>query len=102
MIKHFLSYFEETIKKYWDAPALSDFDGDLTISYGQTAEAIAKLHILFKEAGIEKGDKIAICGRNSAHWAVSFLAITTYEAVAVSILADFSADSVHALVNHSD
>ena len=72
------------------------------MTYGELAEKIARLHVLFEQSGIQKGDKIAICGRNSANWAVSFLAISTYEAIAVSILPEFTTESIHALVNHSE
>lgn len=102
MSKHFFSYLENTISRNWNAPALSDYDGHLNLSYGEMAGQIARLHILFKEMGLQKGDKIALCGRNSTHWAVSFLAITTYEAVGVSILPDFHPESIQTLVNHSD
>ena len=100
--KHFLSYLETSIKHNWNSPALSDYDGSLTFTYGEMAEKIARLHVLFTEGGIKKGDKIAICGRNSAHWAISFLAVTSYEAIAVSILPDFQPESIQTLVNHSD
>ena len=100
--KHFLSYLETSIKQNANCPALSDYDGDLTYTYAQMAEKIARLHVLFSTSGLRKGDKVAICGRNSAHWAISFLAVTSYEAIAVSILPDFQPESIHALVNHSD
>ncbi len=101
-MNHYLTFIQNTIKNYWDEPALSDYITGYTLTYGQMAEKVAELHILFEEAGIKKGDKVALCGRNSANWAVSFMAVTTYEAVAVSILAEFSPESVHSLVNHSD
>ncbi|MCQ2336394.1 MAG: AMP-binding protein [Paludibacteraceae bacterium] len=101
-MNHYLNFIEHTIKNYWDSPALSDYGTGYSLTYGQMAQKIAALHIMFEAAGIKKGDKIALCGRNSANWAVCFMAITTYEAVAVSILAEFSAESVHSLVNHSD
>lgn len=101
-MNHYLNFIEHTIKNYWDSPALSDYGTSYSLTYGQMAQKIAALHIMFEEAGIKKGDKIALCGRNSANWAVCFMAVTTYEAVAVSILAEFSAESVHSLVNHSD
>lgn len=101
-MNHYLNFIEHTIKNYWDSPALSDYGTDYNLTYGQMAQKVAALHIMFETAGIKKGDKIALCGRNSANWAVCFMAVTTYEAVAVSILADFSPESVHSLVNHSD
>ncbi len=100
-MNHYLNFIEHTIKNYWDSPALSDYGTDYHLTYGQMAQKIATMHLMFEAAGIEKGDKIALCGRNSANWAVCFMAVTTYEAVAVSILAEFSPESVHSLVNHS-
>jgi long-chain acyl-CoA synthetase len=99
---HYLSYLEHSIKSYWNEPSVSDFDSSYTLSYGELAEKIARLHILFQQSGLQKGDKIAICGRNCANWAVSFLAVSTYEAIAVSILPEFPTKSIHALVNHSE
>lgn len=101
-MKHYLQFFQDVVKKYWDEPALTDFDGAVDLTYGKTAEEIARLHLIMDAAGVKKGDKVALCGKNCAHWAVCYLAIASYEAVVVSILPDFSADSVHALVNHSD
>lgn len=101
-MKHFFSYLEDSFKKFRNEPALSNFDGSCDYSYGEVAEKIARLHLLFKAVGIKKGDKIAFCGKNSSNLAVHFLAATTYEATAVTILADFSADSIHKLVNHSE
>lgn len=102
MSKHFFSFLEDTIKNHWDAPAITDYETDFTMTYDELAEHIAQLHLLFKEMGLQKGEKIAICGRNSVNWAMSFLAANTYEAVVVSILPDFHVDSIHALVNHSE
>ncbi len=102
MSKHFFSFLEDTIKNHWDAPAMTDYETDFTMTYGEVAEHIAQLHLLFKEMGLQKGEKVALCGRNTVNWAISFLAVNTYEAVAVSILPDFHTDSIHALVNHSE
>ena len=88
------------IVKNWDADALTDYQG-ATLQFHDVARKIEKLHILFENCGIEKGDKIAICGRNSAHWAVTFLATLTYGAVAVPILHEFNAEQIHNIVNHS-
>ena len=101
MEKRFLGLIESSIKKYWDTPVFSDYEGD-TFLYKDMALNIEKLHILFREAGIQKGDKIAIIGRNSARWGISFFAILSYGAVAVPILHDFTPESVHHLVNHSE
>lgn len=99
--KDFISYIEESIKENWDLPALTDYQGS-TLQYKDVARKIEKLHILFENAGIVPGDKIALCGRNSAHWAVAFLATLGYGAVAVPILHEFKADQVHNIVNHSE
>lgn len=95
------AYIQWAIRDNWDLMALSDFDG-IQLQYRDVARKIAKLHILYKKAGIKPGDKIAICGKNSSHWAVAFLATVTYGAVAATILHDFTSESVEALVAHSD
>ena len=92
---------EESIKKNWDLDALTDYEGS-TYQYKDVARKIEKMHIQFEVAGIVKGDKIALCGRNSANWAVAFLATLSYGAVAVPILHEFKADQVHNIVNHSE
>lgn len=97
----FLSYIEKSIKENWDLDALTDYEG-VTLQYKDVARKIEKLHILFENAGVNKGDKIAICGRNSAAWAAAFLATLTYGAVAVPILHEFTASQVHDIVNHSE
>ncbi len=102
MTKHFLSYLQDTTKKIWNEPAVSDIELNKTYTYGEMAEQIARLHVLFAELGVKKGDKIAICGRNSSNWATTFMAIASYEAVIVSIMPDFTPESVHSLVEHSE
>lgn len=94
-------YIAQAIKENWESLALTDFDGS-SFQYRDVARKIAKLHILFDHTGIKSGDKIALCGRNSAQWAIAFLAVVTYGAVAVPILHDFKADNIHHLVNHSE
>ncbi len=101
MEKSFLAFIENSIKKNWDLDALTDYKG-ATLQYKDVARKIEKLHILLAESGIKPGDKVAICGRNSSHWGVAFLAILTYGAVAVPILHEFKADNVHNIVNHSE
>ena len=101
MEKSFIAFIEESIKKNWDLDALTDYKG-ATLQYKDVARKIEKLHILLAESGIQPGDKVAICGRNSSHWGVAFLAILTYGAVAVPILHEFKADNVHHIVNHSE
>lgn len=101
MEKSFISFVENSIKKNWDLDALTDYKG-ATLQYKDVARKIEKLHIIFENSGVVKGDKIAICGRNSSHWGVVFLATLTYGAVAVPILHEFKADNVHNIVNHSE
>lgn len=101
MEQSFIAYIEESIKNNWDLDALTDYKG-ATLQYKDVARKIEKLHIIFEESGIKKGDKIAVCGRNSSHWGVAFLAALTYGAVAVPILHEFKADNVHHIVNHSE
>ena len=93
---------EDAIKDNWERMALSDFGGGLSYKFSETAEYIEKLHILYRAAGLKPGDKIAICGKNSASWAVVFISCLTFGAVAVPILHGFKPESVHNLVNHSD
>ena len=97
----FNSIIEQSIINNWDRDALTDYKG-ATLQFHDVARKIEKLHILFENSGVERGDKIALCGRNSSQWAVAFLATLTYGAVAVPILHEFTPDQVHNIVNHSD
>ncbi|MCI2087945.1 MAG: AMP-binding protein [Prevotella sp.] len=97
----FNSYIEKSIVDNWDNDSLTDYKGT-TLQYHDVARKIEKLHILFESCNIHKGDKIAICGRNSANWAVAFLATLTYGAVAVPILHEFTSEQIHNIVNHSE
>ena len=99
--KSFIALIEKSIKKNWDANALTDYKG-VTYQYKDVARKIEKLHIIFEESGVKPGDKIAICGRNMSHWGVTFLATVTYGAVIVPILHEFKPDQVHNIVNHSE
>ncbi|CCY93890.1 MULTISPECIES: long-chain fatty acid--CoA ligase [unclassified Phocaeicola] len=101
MEKSFIAFVENSIKEHWDLDALTDYKG-ATLQYKDVARKIEKLHILLAESGIKPGDKVAVCGRNSSHWGVAFLAILTYGAVAVPILHEFKADNIHNIVNHSE
>lgn len=101
MSKSFIGHIEESLKKNWDLDALTDYNG-ATLQYKDVARKIEKMHILMEEGGVQKGDKIAICGRNSSHWGVAFFATITYGAVAVPILHEFKPETVHNIVNHSD
>ena len=94
-------YIHQAITRNWNDDALTDYQG-ATYQYHDVARKIEKLHILFENSGVGKGDKIAICGRNSANWAVTFLATLTYGAVAVPILHEFNAEQIHNIVNHSE
>ncbi len=92
---------KESFTKNWDHKALCDL-GKTPLTFGEAAQQIAKLHLFLQEAGIKPQDKIALCGKNSANWAMAFLATITYGAVPVPILNDFKAESIHNIVNHSD
>lgn len=100
-IPSFNSLIEQSIISHWDLDALTDYKG-ITLQYKDVARKIEKLHILFENSGVEHGEKIAICGRNCASWAVVFLATLTYGAVAVPVLHEFTADQIHNIVNHSE
>ncbi|MDR0961183.1 MAG: AMP-binding protein [Mediterranea sp.] len=97
----FIDLIEQSIIQNWDLNALTDYQG-ITLQYKDVARKISKFHIVLKQAGIQPGDRIAVCGRNSAHWAVTYLATLTYGAVIVPILHEFKADNIHHIVNHSE
>ena len=98
---HYLSRLENTIKSNWNQPALMNFRGE-GFTFGELATQIAKFHAFFEAIGLQKGDKVALCAKNSARWGVTFFAANTYEAVLVPILADFHPDNVNSLVDHSE
>lgn len=100
--KHYLEFLQGTMKNRWNELALADLDSDNKYTYAKLAEQIERLHTTFEALGIQPGDKIALCGRNCANWGVTFLAIETYKAIAVSILPDFTGEGVQNLVNHSE
>ena len=100
-MKHYLKRLEASIKAYWNNPALGNYGGE-TFTFGQVATNAEKLHIFFDKIGIKKGDKIALCAKNTARWGMAFISGSSYEAVMVPILADFHPDSVMNLVNHSE
>ena len=93
--------FEAAFKKHWDRPAISNYQG-VTLHYRDVARRIEKLHIMFEECGLKKGDKVALCSRNQANWAVAFLASMTYGSVPVPLLHEFKSSNIHHLVNHSE
>lgn len=100
-IPSFNSFLEQSVINNWDLDALTDYKG-ATLQYKDVARKIEKLHIMFENSGVQKGDKIAICGRNSSNWAVAFIATLTYGAVAVPVLHEFTPDQVYNIVNHSE
>ena len=100
-MKHYFTRLEEAMKANWERPALGNFRGE-TFTFGELATQIAKFHVFFDAIGLKKGDKVALCAKNSARWGVTFFAANTYEAVLVPILADFHPESVNTLVDHSE
>ena len=100
-MKHYFTRLQEAMKSNWERPALCNYRGEV-FTYGEVATEIAKLHVLYEAIGLKKGDKIALCAKNSARWGVAFFSANTYEAVVVPILADFHPDSVNSLVDHSE
>lgn len=100
-IPSFNAQIEKSIIDFWDRDALTDYKGK-TLQYHDVARKIEKLHIMFEASGVKKGDKVALCGRNSSMWAAAFLATLTYGAVAVPILHEFLPEQIHNIVNHSD
>ncbi|HHU27350.1 MAG TPA: long-chain fatty acid--CoA ligase [Bacteroidales bacterium] len=100
--QNFIKLYEENFQKNWELPALTDYKGDNSYTYGELAGEIAKLHLLFRELGIQKGDAIALIGRNHSSWAIVFLAAITYGAVIVPILHEFNPESMVNIIVHSD
>jgi long-chain acyl-CoA synthetase len=99
--ERFTDYIGKSIIKNWELPSLSDYNGE-SLTYAETAGIILKFHLLFSRTGINKGDKVALVGKNSARWCTTYLAAVTYGAVIVPILPDFKADDVQSIINHSD
>ena len=93
--------YQEAFRKNWDRPAISNYQG-VTLHYRDVARRIEKMHIMFEECGLQKGDKVALCSRNQANWAVAFLSTMTYGAVPVPLLHEFKSSNIHHLVNHSE
>jgi len=100
--KHYLEYLQGTMRRRWNNLALADFDGTTRYNYSDLAREIERLHLTFELLGVKPGDKVALCGRNCANWATTFLAVVSYKAVAVSILPDFTGEGIEGLVNHSE
>ena len=101
MENRFLGLIEDSLKAHWELPALTDYQGE-TFYYKDIAAEIYQLHILLEQAGIRKGDRVALLGRNSSRWVISFFGILSYGAVATPILHDFKPENVHHIVNHSE
>lgn len=99
---NFVKIYERSFKEHWDMPAVTDYGTDVTLTYGQLAINIEKLHILFKECGIKKNDKIAVMGKNNSNWVAVYLAAITYGAIIVPILQDFRANDAIHIINHSE
>lgn len=100
--KNFIKLYEESFSRNFELPALSDYTSDVAYTYGEMARQIAKLHLLYEAAGVKKGDKIAVFGKNSSNWCVGFMSVITYGAVSVPVLADFKAADAHTIITHSD
>lgn len=100
-MEHYFARLQNAIRLYWDKPAVCNYRGE-TFTYGQLATQIERFHIFFEACGLKKGDRIAICAKNTARMAVSFLSVNTYETVVVPILSDFTPESVNHLVDHSE
>ena len=99
--QNFIKLYEKSFAENWELPALSDYKG-ITYTYGEVARQVARLHLLYEGLGIQKGDKIAVFGKNSSNWCIAFMSVITYGAVAVPILADFKPDDAHTIIDHSD
>lgn len=100
--ENYIQMLQDSLKNHWNKPAMTDFEGDNDLSYGELAMRIQKIHLMYEKNGIEPGDKIAIVGKNSVNWCSTFLATISYGAVIVPILPDFKPNNIHHIVNHSD
>lgn len=100
--RNFIKLYEHSFKQNWELKALTDYSEDETYTYEQMAYEIAKLHFLFKKLNIHYGDKIALIGKNTPRWCITYMAVVTYGAVIVPILQDFNPNDLHHIVNHSD
>lgn len=100
--QNFIKIYEESFKKHWDLPALTDYKDSKSYTYGQLSQEIAKIHLLFSELQVEKGDKISLVGKNHSSWSIIFMATITYGAVIVPILHEFNPESIKHIITHSD
>lgn len=101
-MKHYFDYIKQTMLKHWDAPATTDFESTCSYTYGQMAAKMAEMNIMFEQMGLKQGDRIAICGRNSSNWGIAYLSVAAFKGVVVSILPEFTSDSIYQLVAHSE
>lgn len=99
--ENFIKLYEKSFKEHWDMPALSDYGENNTLTYGDLAQEIARIHLLFETCKIRRGDKIALIGKNTSKWCITYLATVTYGAIIVPILQDFNPNDVHHIINHS-
>ncbi|MCK4992883.1 MAG: AMP-binding protein, partial [Bacteroidales bacterium] len=99
--QNFIQLYEKSFNQNWELPALSDYKG-ISYTYGEVAKQVARLHLMYEAMDIKKGDKIAVFGKNSANWCISFMSVFTYGAVVVPILSDFKPDDAQTIINHSD
>ena len=103
MIKeNFIKLYENSFRENWDLPCYTDYGEDTQYTYGEVAEKIARLHLLFKHCSLRRGDKISVIGKNNAHWCIAYMATITYGAIIVPILQDFTPNDIHHIVNHSE
>ena len=100
--ENFIKLYEHSFRDNWELPCYTDYGEDQSYTYGEVAQEIAKLHLIFKYCNLRRGDKIAIIGKNNAHWCITFMAAITYGAIVVPILQDFNPNDVHHIVNHSE
>ena len=100
-LRHYLTILQKSMRRKWNSVALSDYKGD-SFTFAEVATRISKLHFIFDRLGVQPGDKVALAAKNSARWAMSFMATATYRGVAVPILNDFTPDAIQGLVNHSE
>lgn len=100
--QNFIKLYENSFKENWDLPAFTDYTDKTTLTYAQFAQEIARLHLLFDEMQLQKGDKVSLIGRNNIEWALTYMAVITYGAVIVPILQDFNPNDIHHIINHSD
>ncbi|MCQ2344184.1 MAG: AMP-binding protein [Paludibacteraceae bacterium] len=99
---NFIRLFENSLKNYWDLKSMTDYVEKRTVTYGEVAQEVAKLHLLFNAMGFEKGDKVALVGKNGINWCVTYMATVTYGGVIVPILQDFNPSDIQHIINHSD